>query len=201
MSIFKYMNKPQHLQSGGITGGYHKTPVAPIEGLPYGYDKIRYDFNPYKAPGATGFIPKIGDEVIEDIIEEGDDTTSVDDGSNGGSGGSGGSGGGGSGGSGGGGGGINIPTLPGNPIVTPPTPISPPGVPTPPITFTNPFDGWITDKTQSEETSWGGNYQDVIETRRRLEEEGSPLLLPQTCLLYTSPSPRDRQKSRMPSSA
>ena len=24
---------------------------------------------------------------------------------------------------------------------------------------------------------------------------------PQTCLLYTSPSPRDRQKSRMPSSA
>ena len=26
-------------------------------------------------------------------------------------------------------------------------------------------------------------------------------LLPYTCLLYTSPSPRDRQKSRMPSSA
>ena len=25
--------------------------------------------------------------------------------------------------------------------------------------------------------------------------------LPYTCLLYTSPSPRDRQKSRMPSSA
>ena len=25
--------------------------------------------------------------------------------------------------------------------------------------------------------------------------------IPQTCLLYTSPSPRDRQKSRMPSSA
>ena len=25
--------------------------------------------------------------------------------------------------------------------------------------------------------------------------------LPNTCLLYTSPSPRDRQKSRMPSSA
>ena len=24
---------------------------------------------------------------------------------------------------------------------------------------------------------------------------------PETCLLYTSPSPRDRQKSRMPSSA
>ena len=27
------------------------------------------------------------------------------------------------------------------------------------------------------------------------------LLGPKTCLLYTSPSPRDRQKSRMPSSA
>ena len=26
-------------------------------------------------------------------------------------------------------------------------------------------------------------------------------LAPSTCLLYTSPSPRDRQKSRMPSSA
>ena len=25
--------------------------------------------------------------------------------------------------------------------------------------------------------------------------------VPQACLLYTSPSPRDRQKSRMPSSA
>ena len=27
------------------------------------------------------------------------------------------------------------------------------------------------------------------------------IMLGQTCLLYTSPSPRDRQKSRMPSSA
>ena len=27
------------------------------------------------------------------------------------------------------------------------------------------------------------------------------LELPESCLLYTSPSPRDRQKSRMPSSA
>ena len=30
------------------------------------------------------------------------------------------------------------------------------------------------------------------------EYEGA---VPETCLLYTSPSPRDRQKSRMPSSA
>ena len=31
------------------------------------------------------------------------------------------------------------------------------------------------------------------------EENGKDVI--QTCLLYTSPSPRDRQKSRMPSSA
>ena len=31
--------------------------------------------------------------------------------------------------------------------------------------------------------------------------EPKPQQMPQTCLLYTSPSPRDRQKSRMPSSA
>ena len=30
---------------------------------------------------------------------------------------------------------------------------------------------------------------------------GGPSIFPSTCLLYTSPSPRDRQKSRMPSSA
>ena len=35
-----------------------------------------------------------------------------------------------------------------------------------------------------------------------LEKEGlEPTHLLYTCLLYTSPSPRDRQKSRMPSSA
>ena len=28
-----------------------------------------------------------------------------------------------------------------------------------------------------------------------------PIIIPCHCLLYTSPSPRDRQKSRMPSSA
>ena len=39
-----------------------------------------------------------------------------------------------------------------------------------------------------------GSYKDVMEN---IEE--AKLLL--NCLLYTSPSPRDRQKSRMPSSA
>ena len=39
---------------------------------------------------------------------------------------------------------------------------------------------------------------------RALESDLSPVLITATnrgCLLYTSPSPRDRQKSRMPSSA
>ena len=42
------------------------------------------------------------------------------------------------------------------------------------------------------------------ELERFLETQPKDLLLPlneYTCLLYTSPSPRDRQKSRMPSSA
>ena len=34
-----------------------------------------------------------------------------------------------------------------------------------------------------------------------LRKEGRGLALTEACLLYTSPSPRDRQKSRMPSSA
>ena len=37
--------------------------------------------------------------------------------------------------------------------------------------------------------------------KRNAREAVDPKLIFQTCLLYTSPSPRDRQKSRMPSSA
>ena len=36
---------------------------------------------------------------------------------------------------------------------------------------------------------------------RRFIKDFSKIARPLTCLLYTSPSPRDRQKSRMPSSA
>ena len=36
---------------------------------------------------------------------------------------------------------------------------------------------------------------------RRSDNMTKKVILPNTCLLYTSPSPRDRQKSRMPSSA
>ena len=33
------------------------------------------------------------------------------------------------------------------------------------------------------------------------EQARGGIIIPDTCLLYTSPSPRDRQKYRMPSSA
>ena len=49
---------------------------------------------------------------------------------------------------------------------------------------------------------------DIMETIREQVENNSVLLYmkgspnqPQCCLLYTSPSPRDRTRSRMPSSA
>ena len=41
------------------------------------------------------------------------------------------------------------------------------------------------------------NREDLQQAKR----EVMPLKLRNNCLLYTSPSPRDRQKSRMPSSA
>ena len=40
-----------------------------------------------------------------------------------------------------------------------------------------------------------------IEDAESIRQEFKEWLNPNTCLLYTSPSPRDRQKSRMPSSA
>ena len=42
----------------------------------------------------------------------------------------------------------------------------------------------------------GGGYSAILDTRAQLDA-----LECRICLLYTSPSPRDRQKSRMPSSA
>ena len=42
-------------------------------------------------------------------------------------------------------------------------------------------------------------YQQVAQTIKNMAIRGAPAI--GICLLYTSPSPRDRQKSRMPSSA
>mgnify|MGYP003376498216 CR=1 FL=1 len=43
----------------------------------------------------------------------------------------------------------------------------------------------------------------ILEMQANLDEKGLPIKTTQAeiCLLYTSPSPRDRTRSRMPSSA
>ena len=48
-----------------------------------------------------------------------------------------------------------------------------------------------------------GLHDTIPERFRDIAFDRAPVndMEPQTCLLYTSPSPRDRQKSRMPSSA
>ena len=47
------------------------------------------------------------------------------------------------------------------------------------------------------------DYESMLEKYKTPEALGAALAEgdPEICLLYTSPSPRDRQKSRMPSSA
>ena len=45
------------------------------------------------------------------------------------------------------------------------------------------------------------NDEDRISLPMELLASDADTVLAKTCLLYTSPSPRDRQKSRMPSSA
>ena len=53
--------------------------------------------------------------------------------------------------------------------------------------------------------SGGASNQNVVEAADILREKGikrvGPYRVPRACLLYTSPSPRDRSLSRMPSSA
>ena len=52
---------------------------------------------------------------------------------------------------------------------------------------------WCTDPTKSHLQYWPQDLHSVI---TKTADDWCD-----TCLLYTSPSPRDRQKSRMPSSA
>ena len=44
-------------------------------------------------------------------------------------------------------------------------------------------------------------YRDNRKIKREVNTQGLKISHPNTCLLYTSPSPRDRTRSRMPSSA
>ena len=67
---------------------------------------------------------------------------------------------------------------------------------------------WSTDKDIRFQSSTGGLLNGLslylLETKKVdfiLHTAGDPDHPMRSCLLYTSPSPRDRQKSRMPSSA
>ena len=51
--------------------------------------------------------------------------------------------------------------------------------------------------TSAQAANFTGVVSDAAGKLRAIPQSGSA----KTCLLYTSPSPRDRQKSRMPSSA
>ena len=55
------------------------------------------------------------------------------------------------------------------------------------------------EKYEAEVTRLSSKVECLERELKRKEERGGELH--STCLLYTSPSPRDRQKSRMPSSA
>ena len=48
-----------------------------------------------------------------------------------------------------------------------------------------------------------GFHEDLVKLARRVDREVMPVSLAsgRTCLLYTSPSPRDQRGSRMPSTA
>ena len=49
--------------------------------------------------------------------------------------------------------------------------------------------------------SEGGTHEFVVERAVSLDQQARGMMFRETCLLYTSPSPRDRTRSRMPSSA
>ena len=67
--------------------------------------------------------------------------------------------------------------------------------------FSFSFDGY--QKETYERIRVGGSFEKTVNNIVRFLEIKKKLKAkkPYTCLLYTSPSPRDRQKSRMPSSA
>ena len=82
--------------------------------------------------------------------------------------------------------------------------------------FQRPGDLWITDSFWQEtliswvenggppqltNNAYHGQYFGFNHSRETKEIISGLVMVPYVCLLYTSPSPRDRQRSRMPSSA
>ena len=54
---------------------------------------------------------------------------------------------------------------------------------------------------KDKQTMWDGVANNLALKNVKDIKKGEQIFIYHTCLLYTSPSPRDRQKSRMPSSA
>ena len=60
----------------------------------------------------------------------------------------------------------------------------------------------ILDIFKFNEKKYGNFVKDLIRILLEFEKNGETIIdIDNSCLLYTSPSPRDREKSRMPSSA
>ena len=64
-----------------------------------------------------------------------------------------------------------------------------------------PTTGNWTEEQQQALRSWTAEQQQSLTEARGARAEPEPQEQPLDCLLYTSPSPRDRTRSRMPSSA
>ena len=65
------------------------------------------------------------------------------------------------------------------------------------------FDGWVEQRGSKFFTEWDERYTPLVEMHDTGQDpqQGAWLTARYGCLLYTSPSPRDRTRSRMPSSA
>ena len=60
---------------------------------------------------------------------------------------------------------------------------------------------WTTSHLLHEALMARGYNITLSDVNKRIQKQEAKLERNNSCLLYTSPSPRDRQKSRMPSSA
>ena len=61
--------------------------------------------------------------------------------------------------------------------------------------------GYVEDYIENAAYAKSVTHPEMLDENGNIIHDELIYIRPETCLLYTSPSPRDRQKSRMPSSA